>query len=155
MLSQRSRYALRAMMVLATNAVQGPMRTGEIARTTKVSPKFLEAILLELRKAGLLISQRGCKGGFQLARPAKQISFADIVRVTDGSLAMAPCANEFSPRQCEDCFGEEHCQIRRAMVQARENADRVLQAYDLDAVARRKGYGRDILAGWSSGRGSV
>jgi Rrf2 family protein len=124
------------MLVLATGKAPAPMRTGDIARAMNISPKFLEAILLELRKAGLLISQRGRKGGFQLARPAKQISFADIVRVTDGSLALAPCADEISPMACEDCFGEETCQIRHALLQARDKTDRVLRAYDLaDASA--------------------
>ena len=125
------------MLVLAAGKAHAPIRTGEIARATNIPPKFLEAILLELRKAGLLTSQRGCKGGFQLARPAKQISFADIVRVTDGSLALAPCADEISPRTCEDCFGEERCQIRQALLQARDKTDTVLSAYDLAAVSAR------------------
>ena len=131
MLSQRARYALRAMMVLAASPNESPMRTAEIADATNISRKFLEAILLELRKAGLLTSRRGCRGGFQLARPSRHISFADIVRVTDGSLALAPCANEFSSRMCDDCEGQESCQIRAALLQARKNADEVLQAYDL------------------------
>jgi Rrf2 family protein len=125
------------MLVLAAGKSHEPMRTSQIARATNISPKFLEAILLELRKAGLLISQRGCKGGFRLARPAKQINFADIVRVTDGSLALAPCADEISPGTCGDCFGEERCQIRHALLQARDKTDAVLRAYDLAAVSAR------------------
>jgi Rrf2 family protein len=113
------------------------MRTGEIAKAARISPKFLEAILLQLRKAGLLISHRGCKGGFQLARPPRQISFADIVRVTDGSLALAPCVNEVSPSACDDCFAEETCQIRHALLQARDKTDGVLRAYDLAAASAR------------------
>jgi Rrf2 family protein len=70
MLSQRSHYALRAMLILATHGDRPPMRTAHIARAANVSAKFLEAILLELRKSGLLVSRRGRKGGFQLARPA-------------------------------------------------------------------------------------
>ena len=137
MLSQRSHYALRAMLILAAGGVRVPMRTGDVARAAHISPKFLEAILLDLRKAGLLISHRGRKGGFELARPAKQISFADIVRITDGSLALARCADEISPRRCEDCFGEETCQIRHALLQARDKTDAVLRAYDLAAVSAR------------------
>jgi Rrf2 family protein len=123
------------MLVLASGRAR--MRTGDIAKAAHISPKFLEAILLELRKAGLLVSRRGCKGGFQLARPAQQISFADIVRVTDGSLALAPCADERSPRTCGDCFGEEPCQIRHALLQARDKTDAVLSAYDLAAASVR------------------
>ena len=138
-LSQRSHYALRAMLVLAAGETYAPVRTGAIAKAARISPKFLEAILLELRKAGLLVSRRGCKGGFQLARPAKQISFADIVRVTDGSLALAPCVDELSPRICGDCFGEEVCQIRHALLQARDKTDAVLRAYNLAAASARAG----------------
>jgi Rrf2 family protein len=133
MLSQRSRYALRAMLFLA-HAPRSPMRSTEIATATKISPKFLENILVELRKAGLLISNRGCRGGYILARPASQISFADIVRVTDGSLALAPCANELAPGKCEDCPGEDRCRIRQALVSVREKTHQVLNAYDLTAL---------------------
>ena len=136
MLSQRSRYALRAMLFLA-HAPHSPMRSPEIATATKISPKFLENILIELRKAGLLISNRGRNGGYILARPASQISFADIVRVTDGSLALAPCANEITSGKCEDCPGEDQCQIRKAFVSVREKTDRVLNSYDLSIAPPR------------------
>ena len=138
MLSQRSHYALRAMLILAVHGDRPPMRTAEIARAANISAKFLEAILLELRKSGLLVSHRGCKGGFQLARPAKQISFADVVRVTDGSLALAPCVSEIAPaKKCADCFAEEFCQIRHALLKARVQTDEVLGAYDLAGAAAR------------------
>ena len=142
MLSQRSRYALRAMLVLAASTTHSPMRTAEIARGANISPKFLEAILLELRKAGLLISHRGCKGGFQLARPANQISFADVVRVTDGSLALAPCVNEIAPGKCQDCFEESFCEIRRALLTARDVTANALRSYDVaGAVSRMRNTG--------------
>jgi Rrf2 family protein len=137
MLSQRSHYALRAMLILAAYGDRPPMRTAHIARAANVSAKFLEAILLALRKSGLLVSHRGRKGGFQLARPAQQISFADVVRVTDGSLALAPCVNEMAPAKCADCFAEEFCQIRHALLKARVQTDAVLSAYDLAGAAAR------------------
>ena len=137
MLSQRSHYALRAMLILAAHGDRPPLCTAEIARAANISAKFLEAILLELRKSGLLVSHRGCKGGFQLARPAKQISFADVVRVTDGSLALAPCVSEIAPAKCADCFAEEFCQIRHALLKARVQTDAVLRAYDLAGAAAR------------------
>lgn len=137
MLSQRGHYALRAMLILAANDGVAPMRTGQIARAAGLSPKFLEVILLELRKAGLLRSYRGCKGGFQLGRDAGSISFADIVRVTDGSLALSPCVCEIAYARCEDCFDESHCEIRRALGRAREQTNQVLQSYDLASAAAR------------------
>lgn len=137
MLSQRSHYALRAMLVLAAHGGRPPLCTSQIASAAKISPKFLEAILLELRKSGLLVSHRGRNGGFQLARPAEQISFADVVRVTDGSLALAPCAHEFAPARCEDCFDQDICQIRRALLKARVQTDEVLRGYDLAGASVR------------------
>ena len=144
MLSQRSRYALRAMLILAAHGDRPPLCTAEIARAANISPKFLEAILLELRKSGLLVSHRGCKGGFQLARPAKQISFADVVRVTDGSLALAPCANEIAPGKCEDCFDEDICQIRHALLKARVQTDEVLRAHDLAGASAWSRHGPSL-----------
>jgi Rrf2 family protein len=137
MLSQRSHYALRAMLVLAASDGAAPMRTGDIAKAANLSPKFLEVILLELRKAGILRSYRGCKGGFVLARPAHDISFADIVRVTDGSLALSRCTSEVAYARCEGCFDETICEIRRALLAAREVTAHVLQSYDLASAGSR------------------
>ena len=137
MLSKRAHYALRAMLVLAASDGATPMRTGQIAKAAKLSPKFLEVILLELRKAGLLRSYRGCKGGFLLARAAQAISFADIVRVTDGSLALSPCVSEVAHARCEDCFDEAFCEIRHALARARDATNAMLQSYDLAGAAAR------------------
>ena len=83
-----------------------------------------------------------CRGGFQLARPATQISFADVVRVTDGSLALAPCANEIAPAKCQDCFEEDFCEIRRALLTARDVTANALRSYDVaSAVARMRSAG--------------
>lgn len=79
-------YALRALTELA--AVQpGPMKAEAIARAQSIPPKFLENILLELRHAGIVLSQRGADGGYRLARPASEITLADVIRVVDGPLA--------------------------------------------------------------------
>lgn len=137
MLSQRSHYALRAMLVLTASDGATPMRTGQIAKAANLSPKFLEVILLELRKAGILRSYRGCKGGFLLARPADQISFADIVRVTDGSLALSVCTSDVAYARCEGCFDEAFCEIRRALMTARDATVQVLKSYDLASAGGR------------------
>ena len=137
MLSQRSHYALRAMLVLAAHDGDLPMQTWQIAKAASLPPKFLEVILLQLRKAGILQSFRGCKGGFVLARAAKDISFADIVAVADGSLALSGCVSEMAYARCDDCFDEAHCEIRRALLSARDVTTNVLQSYDLASAARR------------------
>src|SRR4051812_236631 len=92
MLSQKAKYALRALMVLANSETGVPLRVRDIAGAEKLSHKFLEAILLELRKHGILESQRGRGGGYRLARPAHSISFGEVIRIIDGPLAPPPCA---------------------------------------------------------------
>ena len=91
MLSQKSHYALRALLVLAARGDGKPIQIAEIADSANIPKKFLEQILLELKKPGIVRSHRGRSGGYSLGRPAKDISFADVLRVTDGPLALTPC----------------------------------------------------------------
>ncbi len=137
MLSQRAHYALRAVLIIAAHGAAAPMRTPQIAKTAHISPNFLEPTLLELRKGGILQSFRGRKGGFILGRPANEITFADIVKVIDGSLALSPCVCELSYARCSDCFDESFCEIRRALSSAKDVTVAVLQSYDLEGAARR------------------
>ena len=90
MLSQKARYALKALLVIAARGDSGPMQISDIAERAAVPRKFLEQILLELKKPGIVSSQRGRLGGYSLGRPAKDISFADVRRIPDGPLALAP-----------------------------------------------------------------
>ena len=137
MLSQRAHYALRAVLIIAAHPAGTPLRTPQIARAARISSKFLEGILLELRKAGILQSFRGRKGGFVLGRPASQITFADIVMVTDGSLALSLCVCEVSYAACGTCFDEAYCEIRRALASAKDLTVSVLQSYDIEGAAKR------------------
>ena len=120
MISQKARYALRALLYLAGRGEAGPVQISEIAEQEKIPRKFLEAILLELKKTGIVRSHRGRQGGYSLGRPAKDISFADVLRVTDGPLALSPCVSVMAYRKCDDCFEEEVCAIRKALLAARD-----------------------------------
>jgi Rrf2 family protein len=135
MLSQKSRYALRALLVLAARSETGPLQISEIAETAGVPRKFLEQILLELKKPGIVQSHRGRSGGYSLGRPAKNISFADILRVTDGPLALSPCVSVMAYRKCDDCFEESVCAIRKALLAARDATAEVLESRSLAAAA--------------------
>jgi Rrf2 family protein len=84
--SAKSDYAVRAMTELAAQG-GGPVKGEQLAAAQQIPPKFLEAILAQLRQAGLLQSRRGAEGGYWLARPAAEISIADIIRAADGPLA--------------------------------------------------------------------
>ena len=136
MLSQKTRYALRALLHLVERGDARPIQISEIASEQRVPRKYLELIMLELKRAGLVSSQRGPGGGYTLARPPAEISFADVIRIMDGPIALVPCASLNFYARCGDCHDEASCAIRRVMAQVREDAVRVLGGTSLaDAAA--------------------
>jgi Rrf2 family protein len=137
MLTQRSRYALRAMIVLAGEKPGGaPYPMSRIATEAQIPRKFLEIILGELRNAGFVTSTRGKMGGFHLARAAHLISLGDIIRTIEGPLALVPCVSRTAYRRCSDCRDEAACAIRRAMLRVRDETARILDGTTLaDATA--------------------
>jgi Rrf2 family protein len=135
MLSQKTRYALRALLHLAEAPRGRPVAAAEIAGEQRVPRKFLEIILLDLKKAGFVTSRRGPGGGYVLARDASEISFADVIRVTDGMLALVPCASPNFYARCEDCHDEATCAIRRAMIVVRDNTVKTLAQTTLASAA--------------------
>ncbi|MDF7777492.1 Rrf2 family transcriptional regulator [Sphingomonas sp. AOB5] len=137
MLTQRSRYALRAMLYLATQPADGkPIPMNRIAAEANVPRKFLELILADLREAGFLHSHRGKMGGYLLSRATHLISLGEIIRVIEGPLALVPCVSRTQYRPCNDCKDEAACAIRAAMARVRDETARILDGTSLaDAVA--------------------
>ena len=135
MLTSKAKYALRAMIDLAGNARQGPAFIGDVAARQEIPRRFLENILLELRKHGLVVSHRGKNGGYALARPPENISFADVIRAMDGPLALAPCASRTAYQRCEDCKDEAVCAIRRVLLEVRDATASVLERTTLAQAA--------------------
>jgi Rrf2 family protein len=137
MLTQRSRYALRAMLYLAEAPAGGPpVPMTRIAAEANVPRKFLELILAELREAGFLHSTRGKMGGYRLSRPTHLISPSEIIRVIEGPLALVPCVSRTAYRPCADCKDEANCAIRHAMARVRDETARILDGTSLaDACA--------------------
>ena len=136
MLSQKARYALRALVELARTGPQGQLTSAEIALRADAPRKFLEAILLEMARRSIIISRRGKLGGYALARPAAEISFAEVIRAIDGPLALAPCVSRTAFRKCHDCPSLEDCAIRGALLKARDATSDILEGYSLaDAMA--------------------
>ena len=136
MLTQRSRYALRAMLFLAQAPVgSGPIPMNRIAAEANVPRKFLELILADLREAGLLHSHRGKMGGYCLSRPIHRVSLGEIIRVIEGPLALVPCVSRTAYRPCADCKSETQCAIRIAMMRVRDETARILDGTSLaDAI---------------------
>lgn len=137
MLTQRSRYALRAMLFLAEQPEGGaPVPMNRIAKEANVPRKFLELILADLREAGFLQSYRGKMGGYFLARRPQMISLGEIIRVIEGPLALVPCVSRTAYRPCGDCHDEATCAIRRAFARVRDETARILDGTSLgDAAA--------------------
>ena len=135
MLSQKTRYALRALVELARAPEQGQLTASELAVRADAPRKFLEAILLELARRGVIVSRRGKFGGYALARPAAEISFAEVIRVIDGPLALAPCASRTAFRKCHDCPSLEECTLRGALLMARDATAAILEKYTLADAA--------------------
>jgi len=135
MLSQKAKYALRALVELARAGGQ-QVSAGELATRAATPRKFLEAILLELSRSHLVISRRGKFGGYVLGRPPEEISFAEIIRVIEGPLALAPCVSpRLGFRKCPDCADRDTCALRPALLKARDATADVLEGYSLaDAV---------------------
>jgi Rrf2 family protein len=132
MLSQKARYALRAMLRLARAERPVPIR--EIAEVERIPRKFLELILLDLKSHGLVLSHRGKTGGYELAKAPDTISFADVLRVIDGPLALAPCASRTAFRRCKDCVDLETCAIRAALLEVRDASAAILEGRTLAAA---------------------
>jgi len=125
--------------VLAEKGGREPMMIADIAEEAGVPRKFLEQILLGLKKRGIVQSLRGRSGGYLLGRPPKEISFADIIRETDGPLALSPCVSVTAYHRCPDCVDEATCAIRKVLLAAREATAEVLESRTLaQAVAGSK-----------------
>ncbi len=112
MISQKAKYALRALVSLA-RAGRGQSRMiGEIAQEQAIPKKFLEQILLELKRAGFVTSRRGRMGGYELVKAPEEIMYGEVLRLIDGPIAPLPCLSKIAYKKCEDCQDEASCEIR-------------------------------------------
>jgi Rrf2 family protein len=136
MLSQKAKYALKAMFLLASKPEGELTLIAEIAEREQAPKKFLELILLDLKRHGLVYSQRGRNGGYALAKAADRITVGQIIRIMDGPLAPLPCASLTGYRRCDDCGDETTCAVRHIMRKVREGIAAVVDTTTLrDAVA--------------------
>jgi Rrf2 family protein len=133
-LSRKARYALRALYALAADEARGPVLIAELAEREKIPRKFLEAILLELKNAGVLKSKKGKGGGYALARPSERITIGEVVRIIDGPLAPIPCASERAFVRCEECTDETTCGTRQVMKKVRDAIAAILDTTTLADV---------------------
>lgn len=119
MLSKKTQYAFQALMYLAQKQNDGPILIADIAQKKKIPLKFLENILLEMRKEGILESKKGKGGGYYLGKPADQIVLADVMRLIDGPISLLPCVSKFFYEKCANC-DEKMCGLRNVLIQVRD-----------------------------------
>jgi Rrf2 family protein len=124
MISQKAKYALRALVALAKAG--DSLMIGEIAGRKNIPRKFLEQILLELKHHGIVQSRRGKLGGYSLLMAPGRITFGQVLRIIDGPIAPLPCLSRIAYRRCSDCATEERCEIRRVFARVAESAREVL-----------------------------
>jgi Rrf2 family protein len=126
MLSQRTRYTIRALLHLADRYGEGPVQLAEIAEAQNIPPKFLTVMLSSMRRAGIVETMRGRDGGYWLARHPSTISYGELVRLTRGSLGLLPCASRYAYEKCRNCIDEEKCRLHRVMLMVRDETARIL-----------------------------
>ena len=122
MLSKKTKYGLKALTYLAGQKDRKPVQIAEIARNENISQKFLESILLSLRKTGILGSKKGKGGGYYLIKEPSEILMTDIMRILEGPIAMVPCVSLNFYEKCEDCPDENSCSVHKLMLQVRDSA---------------------------------
>jgi Rrf2 family protein len=135
MLSKKAQYAFRALEYLVEKQNQGPVLISEIAKKKKIPLKFLENILLEMRKAGFLESKKGKGGGYYLAKNPAKIPVASIIRVVDGPIAMLPCVSLYFYQRCKNC-DEKHCGLHDIMEGVRDATLHILENKTLQDLTR-------------------
>ncbi len=126
MLSKKSQYAFKALTYLAEKYNEGPVLISEIAKKKKIPLKFLENILLELKKAGILDSKKGKGGGYFLIKAPSKVRVADIVRLINGPIAMLPCVSLYFYECCSNC-NEKHCGLHDMMIEVRDASLNILE----------------------------
>lgn len=147
MLSQKAKYAIQALLHLARQGRTRPVLIREIAEKERLPKKFLEAILLELKSAGILTARPGKGGGYMLRRSPRAVTLGGVIRLIDGPLAPIPCVSQTAYAPCRDCADERTCVIRATMKQVRDATAKVLDETTIaDLLEKEQQFERSIPA---------
>ena len=136
MLTQKTRYSILALVKLAKEFGKGTLMINEIAESEKIPKRFLESILLELKKNGFLASKLGKNGGYYLIRKPEEINLLEIVRLTEGSIALLRCTSVKYYEPCEHCKDELTCSIRGTFKDIRDYTFSKLENTSLAMLAQ-------------------
>ena len=139
MLSRKSKYGLKALLALAHEEGRGPVLVSDLADRDGIPRKFLETILLDLKRHGLVQSKKGRGGGYFLRRSPAEITFGNVIRALEGPLALVPCVSQTAYTKCVECVDEQTCGVRIAMQEVREATSQILDHTTLADINARVG----------------
>lgn len=137
MLSKKAKYALKALLYLSKNTDKSVVLIAEISQNEAIPKKFLEQILLELKKQGILQSKRGKEGGYFLGKAPEEIIIGHVVRIIDGPLAPIPCVSKMAYRRCDECADEKTCEIRNLFLLVRDATIEILDNTTLSQLEQK------------------
>jgi Rrf2 family protein len=137
MLSHKSKYALKALLVLSESYGEGPLLISAIAEREHIPKRFLELILLELKNNGVLRSKKGKGGGYALSKPPDLLSVGLVLRLIEGPLAPIPCVSKSAYEKCDECRDERTCGIRLLMKEVRDATATILDSTTFADVVNR------------------
>ena len=127
MLSKKTKYGIKALTFIARQEKGTMVQLATISENENISHKFLESILLTLRKSGILGAKKGKGGGYYLLKPSNEIKMTEVIRTLEGPIAMVPCVSLNYYEKCDDCPDEEACSVHKLMIQVRDNTLQVLR----------------------------
>lgn len=127
MLSKKTKYGLKALTYIAKKEGDSPVQISEISKSENIPQKFLESIMLTLRKSGFLGSKKGKHGGYYLRQEPSDILMTDVMRVLEGPIAMVPCVSLNYYEKCDDCPDENQCSVHKLMIQVRDSTLKVFR----------------------------
>jgi Rrf2 family protein len=139
MMSRKCKYALKALIRLGKQYGQGNLLTDDIARSENIPKKFLELILLDLKRGGYVQSKQGIGGGYHLVQEPKSVSLAEVYRFFDGAIALQPCVSQKFHEKCEDCLDEENCYLKPALAEIREKTFEIMSKITLESLLQGPG----------------
>ncbi len=121
MLSKKTKYGLKALAFIARQENNTPVQIATIAKSESISQKYLESILLTLRKSGFLGSKKGKGGGYYLLKSPEDIKMSGVMRILEGPIAMVPCVSLNFYEKCDDCPDENACAVHNLMIEVRDS----------------------------------
>jgi Rrf2 family protein len=138
MLSKKTKYGLHALTYLGKHKEKGAVLIQEISQKYGISHKFLENILLELKKAGFLGSKKGKGGGYYLIKEPKEIPLSTVIRLLDGPIALLPCVSLNYYEPCEECTDQTRCGLNKVMIQVRDETLKILKLKSLEDILQEE-----------------